>query len=87
MRIAKSCNSQRKKAPPGRYCVRPLHREVMLVTRTAKVVLTPDLGFECALVIHQCDFDPDELFRQLIFSSVASAQPRDVGLHIGYHSY
>jgi hypothetical protein len=46
MRIAKACNSKRKKAPPGRYCVRPPHGEVMLVTRTPKVMLAPDLGFE-----------------------------------------
>ena len=46
MRIAKSCNSQRKKAPPGRYCVRPPNRQVMLVTQTQKVMLAPDLGFE-----------------------------------------
>jgi hypothetical protein len=46
MRMAKSGNSQRKKAPPGRYFVRPPHREVMLVTRTPRVILAPDLGFE-----------------------------------------
>jgi hypothetical protein len=46
MRIATSCNSQPKKTPPGRYCVRLPHREVMLVTRTPKVMLAPDLGFE-----------------------------------------
>jgi hypothetical protein len=46
MRFAKSCNSQRKKAPPGRYCVRPPYREVMSVTRTPKVMLAPDLGLE-----------------------------------------
>ena len=35
-----------QKAPPDRYCVRPPHREVMLMTRTPTAMLAPDLGFE-----------------------------------------
>jgi hypothetical protein len=57
MRIAKSCNSQRQKAPPGRYCVRPPHREVMLVTRTPRVMLAPDLDFEIRSNLTEHAFD------------------------------
>ena len=46
MRFAKWCNSHHRKAPPGRYRVRPLRRVVMLVTRTPTVTVAQDLGFE-----------------------------------------